>query len=62
MVPIPEPDVVTHLPKVTELPPDEWLTGDGSVLSNAIRRLLAAADRPEEAISAFNNYPSQRVG
>ncbi len=57
-----EPHIVTHMPKLTKLSPGDWLTDDGPVLINSIRRVLAAAQRPEDAVSTFNNFPRPPLG
>jgi FXSXX-COOH protein len=56
-----ELDVVTQLPKISDLATDELLSLDRSVLANAIRRLWAMDEHPEEAVSAFGNSPSVQL-
>jgi hypothetical protein len=57
-----ELNIVTQLPKISELPTNELLTLDRSVLANAILRLSAINEHPEEAVTAFANSPSPRLG
>lgn len=51
------PDVAgSDLVDVTRLPLDDLLAARDTVLSNALRRLLAELDQPQEIIAAFDSY------
>jgi FXSXX-COOH protein len=45
-----------RLSDVTRLPLDRIVSGDDSALLNSLRRVLADIDRPQEVLSAFDNY------
>ncbi|GAA0464146.1 hypothetical protein Ade02nite_31040 [Paractinoplanes deccanensis] len=45
-----------RLADVTRLPLDHILAGGDSALLNSLRRVLADIDRPQEVLSAFDNY------
>ncbi|MEV4350345.1 FXSXX-COOH protein [Actinoplanes sp. NPDC049596] len=44
---------------VTRIPLDRLLSDDDTVLVNSLRRLLAGIDRPQEILSAFENYAGE---
>jgi FXSXX-COOH protein len=41
---------------VTHVSLDRLISADDTVLLNSLRRLLAEIDRPQEILSAFDNY------
>jgi FXSXX-COOH protein len=53
----PEPDIVTLLPVVEDIPLDQLATqDDGSVLATALRRIVdGAKERPDDALTAFDS-------
>jgi FXSXX-COOH protein len=44
------------LPDVSGLPLDRLIDAADTVLANSLRRLVADLDRPQEVLSAFDNY------
>jgi FXSXX-COOH protein len=46
----------SHLVDVTGVPLDRLVADHQTVLVNSLRRLLTDLDRPQEILSAFDNY------
>jgi FXSXX-COOH protein len=51
-----EPDVEGYLLKVDDLPLDDVLQGNDTVLAHAVRQLIESALSTSNTVSAFNNY------
>ncbi|GIH06958.1 hypothetical protein Rhe02_50250 [Rhizocola hellebori] len=64
MAPDPQLDVVTQLPRATEVPLAQLLELrlDRAVLAEAVRRVQATLDCPHEVLTAFSNFMSVHPG
>ena len=53
----PEPDIVTHMPVVEDVPLDELVADDdGTALVAVLQRIVREAGvRPDDALSAFDS-------
>ena len=53
----PEPDIVTHMPFVEDVPLDELVADDdGTALVAVLRRVVReAGTRPDDALAAFDS-------
>ena len=52
----PDDPGASHLVDVTRVRLDRLVSDHETVLMNALRRLLTDLDRPQEVLSAFDNY------
>jgi hypothetical protein len=64
MAPDPQLDVVTQLPRATEVPLAQLLVLrlDRAVLANAVERVQATLECPHEVVTGFSNFVSVHPG
>lgn len=46
----------THIADITQVPLDELIASEDSVLAHALRRIRSEIDNPDEVIAGFQNF------